>query len=193
MRFIAATHRDLVTEIRERRFRSDLYYRLNGLGLEIPPLRERRVEIRPLGDAFLEDLAKQSGFARTPRLTEAAARMLECHRWEGNIRELRNVMERALLLSEGADIEPAHLPAETFTRALRDGRAPVEVAVADVRQASDARWTVAQAAERARIVDALQAEVGNQTRAARRLGIARATLLSRLRLFDIPRPRKRSP
>src|SRR4029077_11221450 len=110
VRFVAATNRDLVNEIREKRFRSDLYYRLNGLGLEIPPLRERRSEIRPLCESFLGEFAKQSGFDRVPHLTEAAADLLESHRWEGNIRELRNVMERALLLSDGADLGADHLP-----------------------------------------------------------------------------------
>jgi two-component system, NtrC family, response regulator AtoC len=192
VRFIAATHRDLVYEIREKRFRSDLYYRLNGLGLDIPPLRERRAEIRPLGEAFLRDLAKQSGLTRTPRLTDAAARLLESHRWEGNIRELRNVMERALLLSEGADIEPDALSTETFTSDSGVALATAPIASIDAGEEQDARWTPEQAAERTRIVDALKAEAGNQTRAARRLGIARATLVARIETFDIPRPRKRT-
>src|SRR4029077_8875699 len=115
VRFVAATNRDLVNEIREKRFRSGLYYRLKGSGLDTPPLRERRSEIRPLCESFLGEFAKQSGFDRVPHLTEAAGDLLESHRWGGHIRESRNVMERALLLSEGADIEPEHLPTETFT------------------------------------------------------------------------------
>jgi DNA-binding NtrC family response regulator len=102
-------------------------------------------------------------------------------------------MERALLLSQGADIEPEHLSTETFTRQPRHERAPVGVALVEVREPPDARWTPEQAAERARVVEALNAEIGNQTRAARRLGVSRATLVNRLRFFDIPRPRKRGP
>jgi two-component system, NtrC family, response regulator AtoC len=190
VRFLSATHRDLVQEIRDKRFRSDLYYRLNGLSLEIPPLRERRSEIRPLADAFLADLSEQSGPARAPRVTDDAAALLESYTWPGNIRELRNVMERALLLSDGGDVEPDHLPLETLGQkaepalplaggGLFDEAAPPEVALSPE-----------QTAERARVLDALRAEGGNQSRAARRLGISRNTLLARLETFGIPRPQK---
>jgi transcriptional regulator with PAS, ATPase and Fis domain len=189
VRFIAATHRDLVQEIREKRFRSDLYYRLNGISLEIPPLRERRSEIRPLGDAFLAQFGAPPGGARPPRLTDEAAALLEGYAWDGNIRELRNVMERALLLSDGGDVEPEHLPLETI-RGLAE---PEPVALADLpdEAASDKLWTPEERAERARVLDALRTEGGNQTRAARRLGISRNTLLARLETFGLPRPQKR--
>ena len=189
VRFISATHRDSVEEIREKRFRSDLYYRLNGISLEIPPLRERRAEIRPLGDAFLAELAVPAGAARPPRLTDEAAALLEGYVWDGNIRELRNIMERALLLSDGGDVEPEHLPLET----LRGPVEPEPVAVGDIPDDTAAAgiWTPEEQAERSRVLDALRAEGGNQTRAARRLGLSRNTLLARLETFGIPRPQKR--
>jgi two-component system response regulator AtoC len=190
VRFLAATHRDLVQEIRDKRFRSDLYYRLNGLSLEIPPLRERRLEIRPLADAFLADFAKQSGQTRAPRVTEEAAALLESYAWPGNIRELRNVMERALLLSDGGAVEPDHLPLETLgTKA--DPALPFSGGdIFDDPGVPEVALSPEQSAERARVLDALRAEGGNQSRAARRLGISRNTLLARLETFGIPRPQK---
>jgi DNA-binding NtrC family response regulator len=192
VRFIAATHRDLVQEIKEKRFRSDLYYRLNGITLDIPPLRERRSEIRPLAEAFLLQLAPASGVSIVPRLSEAAADLLESYRWDGNIRELRNVMDRALLLSDGGDIEPEHLPIETIKGSSEvDGVDTVPVDdIADDPSAGN--WTPVERAERAQVIEALRLEGGNQSRAARRLGIARSTMVLRIEAFKLPRPNKRS-
>jgi DNA-binding NtrC family response regulator len=193
VRFIAATHRDLVQEIKEKRFRSDLYYRLNGIALDIPPLRERRSEIRPLAEAFLVQLAPASGVSIVPRISEAAVSLLESHRWDGNIRELRNIMDRALLLSDGGDIEPEHLPIETIKPAVdRDGIDDVSMDDIQDDPALMSRWTPEERAERARVIEALRLEGGNQTRAARRLGISRSTMVQRLEAFKIRRPNKRS-
>jgi two-component system, NtrC family, response regulator AtoC len=191
VRFIAATNRDLVQEIRDKRFRSDLYYRLDGISLEIPPLRERLLEIRPLAEAFLTQLV--GGDARPPRLSEEAARLLESHAWDGNVRELRNVMDRALLLCDGDTIEPEHLPLETIRGAAAPAQAErVDEIVGDAIESGTGRSVSAdQAGERDRIVEALRVEGGNQTRAARRLGIARSTLLLRLDDLGIARPQKR--
>jgi DNA-binding NtrC family response regulator len=197
VRFIAATNRDLVQEIREKRFRSDLYYRLNGISLEIPPLRERRLEIRALAESFLAQLS--GGAARAPRLSEEAAALLTSHAWDGNIRELRNVIDRALLLCDGDTIEPEHLPLETLRRVAP----PAPPAVDDAEEiwsiddtgaeetAMPALPLTAEArAERERIVAALRVEGGNQTRAARRLGMSRSTLATRLDDLGIARPQK---
>ena len=192
MRFVSATHRDLVQEIREKRFRSDLYYRLNGLRLEIPPLRRRPSEIRLLCDAFLEQLAAEAGLSRTPAVGDDAAALLAAYAWPGNIRELRNMMERALLLSDGEDIEPDHLPLETLRDPVEERSiAPAELTEDAPAAANDDRWNREEKAERARILEALRAEGGNQTRAARRLGISRGTMLARLERFEISRPQKR--
>jgi two-component system, NtrC family, response regulator AtoC len=192
VRFIAATHRDLVQEIKEKRFRSDLYYRLNGIALEIPPLRERKSEIRPLAEAFLVQLTPASGLSIVPRISDAAVALLESHRWDGNIRELRNAMERALVLSDGGDIEPEHLPHETL-RGSSDVDDDDTVLIDDAQDdAATAPWTPEEREERARIIEALRAEGGNQTRAARRLGVSRSTIIVRIEAFRIPRPTKRS-
>ena len=160
VRFISATHRDLVREIREKRFRSDLYYRLNGIALEIPPLRERRSEIRVMADAFLTQLAGLPAGSRPPRVTDESAALLESYVWDGNIRELRNVMERALLLSDGGDVEPEHLPLET----IRGPAEPEPVVLDDIpdEMSSDSPWTPEECAERARVLNALRTEGGNQ-------------------------------
>ncbi len=197
VRFLSATHRDLVQEIGDKRFRSDLYYRLNGLRLEIPPLRERRAEIGPLAESFLERLAKEAGLPRAPHVSDDTMALLQAYAWPGNIRELRNVMERALLLSDGGDIEPDHLPLETLQApaALDDmtGNGGLTGAPgAALSDADAARFNAEERAERARILEALRAEGGNQTRAAKALGVSRGTLLARLERFDIARPQKRA-
>jgi DNA-binding NtrC family response regulator len=199
VRFVAATNRDLVQEIRDKRFRSDLYYRLNGISLEIPPLRERRLEIQPLAEAFLAQLS--GGAAHAPRLSEQAAALLASHAWDGNIRELRNVIDRALLMCDGDTIEPEHLPLETLGRAAPPAPAAAEVEeiwsgeeIAAEAASAPVRTLDAEArAERERIVAALRTEGGNQSRAARRLGMSRSTLLTRLDDLAIPRPQKRRP
>jgi DNA-binding NtrC family response regulator len=191
VRFIAATHRDLVQEIREKRFRSDLYYRLDGISLEIPPLRERRLEIRPLAEALLAELA--GGEAGAPRLSDEAVRLLESHTWEGNVRELRNAMDRALLLCDGDVIEPEHLP-ETIRGADAPARPAADEGVGAGAPAEPQRsFTPEERAEHGRIVEALRVEGGNQSRAANRLGMSRSTLLTRLDSLGIPRPQKRRP
>jgi len=195
VRFVAATNRDLVQEIREKRFRSDLYYRLNGISLEIPPLRERRLEIQPLAEAFLAQLSGDA--AHAPRLSDDAAALLASHAWDGNIRELRNVIDRALLMCDGDTIEPEHLPLETLRRVAPSAPAVAEVEeiwsseAIDTESTSTTRPLTEEArAERERIVAALRAEGGNQSHAARRLGISRSTLLTRLDDLGIPRPQK---
>ena len=188
VRFVSATHRDLVQEIRDKRFRSDFYYRINGLRLEIPPLRERLSEIRPLSEGILEQLAREEGMRAAPRLTHDALALLETHAWPGNIRELRNVIERAWILADGTDIEPDHLPLETMQSQPTSRDEAIDSG--DVN-ASDDRWNREEQSERARILEALRREGGNQTRAARRLGISRGTLLVRLQRFEIIRPQKR--
>ena len=176
VRFIAATNRVLEEEVEAGRFRRDLYFRLNGVSLLIPPLRERPSEILPLARRFLESGAARIG-RETPTLSPAAAALLEQHPWPGNVRELLHAMERALLLAD-AEVLPQHLPA----RAPGVGRAP-----------SREELTPQAAAERDRILAALADCGGNQTQAAKKLGISRGTLLMRMDAFELERPRKRSP
>jgi len=107
-RVIAATNADLPRLIEEKRFRSDLYYRLSVFPLELPPLEKRAADVRPLAEHFLEELS--TGSAGSPRLSPAACQLLEVRRWAGNVRELQQVMERAAILAEGSSvILPEHL------------------------------------------------------------------------------------
>src|SRR5687768_4185151 len=108
VRFIAATNRDLTAMVSEGRFRSDLFYRLNGITIRIPPLRERVAEIASLANEFTRQACAQLG--RPPLVVDdAVVRKLETQPWPGNIRELRNVIERAVVLSEGPRITEASL------------------------------------------------------------------------------------
>ena len=169
VRFVSATNRDLRREVATGRFREDLYYRLNGITLSIPPLRERIAEIPRLAAQFIAEAGKRAGVP-PPSLSQGALERLEAHSWPGNIRELRNLIERAVVLCGEGPIEPEHLFAE-----------PSHELVAGDPNSMD---------ERTRILHALQQCAGNQTRAAKLLGIARRTLTSKLGKLGLPRPRK---
>ncbi len=184
VRFIAATHRDLAGEANTK-FRQDLYFRLDGVTLRIPPLRERRGMIAPLALRFLESAAHAAG-RRAVRAAPEFLSALEEHDWPGNVRELKAVIERALLIARGGELGTRHLvfakpdPADEIT--------PRPIAAAPV-PSTDPYLDSSQLEERAKIVNALDACAGNQTRAAKMLGIARSTLVNKLVLFRIPRPR----
>jgi len=178
VRFIAASNRDLPSEITNGTFRLDLYYRLAGISLSIPPLSRRPHRIVPLATHFLEVTAAQAGIA-VPRLSHVAVARLQAHGWPGNVRELRNVIERALVVSLGADeIRADHI--------LIDATAPEPEPVVARPQEHPPRED--ESDERQRIVDALAKCAGNQTRAAKLLGMSRATLANRIVLYRIPRP-----
>jgi DNA-binding NtrC family response regulator len=116
VRVVSATNRDLDAEVAAGRFRSDLYYRLNGVALRVPPLRERPAEVALLAERFVARAAEELGLPLTPALEPAALALLEAYAWPGNVRELRNVVDRAVLLAAGdAAIEPIHLPLEKLT------------------------------------------------------------------------------
>ncbi|HUS31899.1 MAG TPA: sigma 54-interacting transcriptional regulator [Kofleriaceae bacterium] len=197
VRFIFATNRDLVEEVNAGRFRRDLYYRMNGVTILIPPLRERRGEIAALARAFA-DRARPGVPLMLGKEVVAA---LEHHSWPGNIRELRNTIERAVLLSSGGAIRPAHLVLERDSPpAVRDSQPtmPVERLSSDsltlerpaIRQSSQSLASEVADLERQRILQALEECGGNQSRAAKLLGMSRNTLLSRLDEYGLPRPRK---
>ena len=203
VRFIAATHRNLEAEIAAGRFRQDLYYRLNGISLDIPPLRERRSEILPLVRSFAAQFAREAGDKSAPEISADAARILEAYPWKGNVREVRNVVERALLLCDGPEILPEHLPVETMAANSISFSVPAPVAVASIAipvsgepvpSANGSGRPTAPTGvvdeEKDRILRVLAEHAGNQTQAAKALGIARSTLIARLESYGVPRPRK---
>lgn len=182
VRFIAATHRDLEVMTALGQFRHDLLFRLNGLSIRVPPLRARTVEILPLTRRFVAEACAREG--RAPRaLEEGAALLLESYRWPGNVRELRNVMERAVLLAGDGAIGVEHL---SFGIPVAPSAPPRAARAASLAPAP----LSTPPGERARILDALERCAGNQTEAAKRLGMTRRALIYRLAKLGLPRPRK---
>ncbi len=164
VRVIAATNRDLRKEIERGEFREDLYYRLQVFDIRIPPLRDRRDDLLPMVDAFLRDIA--GSLARPPAgLTPDAKAALFAHRWPGNVRELRNALERAAILAQGGLITPQHLSLETAQGAASAATPTTDLTVL----------------ERQAIEQVMRETRGNKAEAARRLGITRIQLYTRLR------------
>jgi DNA-binding NtrC family response regulator len=190
VRFIAATHRDVERDSNAGRFRSDLYYRLNGITLTVPPLRERRADIVPIAERFILASSRALRRAVPPAISAAAHQLMMDYAWPGNIRELRNVIERGVLLCDGDELLPLHLPPK-MQSAPSPAPAPVPASeVLDVDPRARLMQQIAEV-ERTRLVEALRRCGGNQTQAAELLGISRRTLVTRLGTYDLPRPRRR--
>jgi DNA-binding NtrC family response regulator len=243
VRFISATNRDLESEVLRNTFRRDLFFRLNGISLTIPPLRERVEEIPAFASKFLTDACRESGRRPEPRISSRAMALLKGYSWPGNVRELRNVIERAVLFCTGFEIGPEHLPLEKMrppiTEAVAyesqgpfvigsmgpplaepnsktlppwpvDAHAPAMPRVAPSGVESKAPPPRPGAAapgiaeppfessnspskadqEKRRIIEALAACAGNQSRAAKLLEMPRRTFVSKLEAYGIPRPQK---
>jgi DNA-binding NtrC family response regulator len=195
VRVLAATNRSLEELSEQGLFRRDLYYRLNVMRIEVPPLRERTEDIAELVDRFIADEAKRT--ARRPaRLTEKALGLLAGYRYPGNVRELRNLVERLFILVDGEIIDEravasvlpstAHAPAHAGARARsRDGAAAAPGAAAGASY----RMLLAQA-ERRILEEALAANEHNMSRTARALGLERSHLYKKCRALGLgPRPR----
>jgi two-component system, NtrC family, response regulator AtoC len=181
VRIVAATNRDLVAEVTRGSFRRDLYYRLEGITLTIPPLRERRAEIPGLTAAFLTEAASRDDRS-PPALSPAAQQVLARYDWPGNIRQLRNVIERAVVLCDGDTIHPEHLSLEVGrpgdgSEGSEAGRVPPGLSPEEEE-------------ERKRMLALLEANVWNQSRAAKALGMPRRTFVAKLDRYGIPRPQK---
>jgi two-component system, NtrC family, response regulator AtoC len=193
VRFVAATNRDLESEVDSGVFRRDLYFRLNGVSLRIPALRERRAEIQPLAEMFLGQICAELRRPE-PRLSRQVIEALERKRWPGNIRELKNVIERAVLLCSGLEITLSHLPEDRGEQreAERTEQRSLEPEARRRAQTgpNPSGLSKSQAQERALIMDALAACAGNQSRAAKMLGMPRRTFVARLDRYQIPRPKK---
>ncbi len=165
-RILAATNRVLEDRVKAGLFREDLFWRLNVVELNIPPLRERREDILPLAAAFVAEFSRGKG-----RFSPAVAAALERYSWAGNVRELRNAMERAVLLCRGELILPEHLPAR-IRAAAETENAPE---IADAERLGEI--------ERQAIMQALHKHGFNRTETAKALGISRRALLYKLQRF----------
>jgi two-component system, NtrC family, response regulator AtoC len=187
-RLVAATNRDLEAAVKQGRFRLDLLFRLDVIRLEVPPLRARPDELEPLAQAFLVECAGRAG-RPPPALSAEALAWLSAYPWPGNIRELRNVIERAALLCSGETITSKHLPVERLASAPRPSTPLASPATPMATSIS----ALQDGVERDAIIAALARCHGNQTRAAALLGMPRRTFCKRLVAHAIPRPRARPP
>jgi Nif-specific regulatory protein len=170
VRIVAATNRDLRQAMEKGSFREDLYYRLNVFPINMPPLRQRREDIPLLVEYFVNNAAGDLGCAK-PAVGDEAMALLASYNWPGNIRELQNVVERAVLLADGTTLAPAHLPKEIVGESVAAGPDKAESSL----------WGY----EKALIVKALRENGWNQSKAARVLGISRDNLRYRVKKFDI--------
>jgi DNA-binding NtrC family response regulator len=209
-RIIAATNRNLLEEVAARRFRADLYYRLNVLPVCMPSLAERLDDIEPLTEFFLKSLSSELGL-KTPKLSPRTTEYLKSHPWPGNVRELRNVLQRALVFHEPEVLEPRHIQLDDMSVLMRmEQGAPVESmgiympppgnghaagmhdysagagGDTSVRKTADNDFRLPEGGinleelERSLLVQALETSRNNQTKAAQLLGISRHTLRYRL-------------
>jgi DNA-binding NtrC family response regulator len=168
VRVIAATNRDPSEAVRDGRLREDLYYRLNVFTIELPPLRDRRADIPLLVQTFLNEFNTRNNKA-VRAVDQEAMYLLERYPWPGNIRELRNVIERATILAEGDFIEAKHLPSPVVTRSEQT-----------LPTVTLSPGTTVDEAERRLIVLTLEHTRNNKTRAAEILGISLKTLHNKL-------------
>lgn len=176
VRIVAATNHDLETAVEEGRFRKDLFFRINVIQLELPPLRSRGSDILLLAQRFLDAFAARSG-KQVVSLSEAVAEKLLAYSWPGNVRELRNSIERAVALTRHDRLTVEDLPekirAYRRSQLLIDGGDPSELAPLEE-------------IERRYILHVLQSVAGNRTLAARTLGLDRKTLYRKLRQYGLP-------
>lgn len=169
VRFLAATNVSLEEAVRAGRFREDLYYRISGVVISIPALRQRRADIEPLARAFAAEACHRFQIPRC-ELSLETIEALEAHPWPGNVREMKNAIERAVLMADTLELHPRHLGLKGVAEGLW-GPAPDEAAVA------------------LSLRDALDLCGGNQSRAAKMLGVSRRTIVRRIAALRLPRPR----
>jgi len=165
-RILASSNRVLDDEVKAGRFREDLFYRLNVVELNVPPLRERREDILPLAGRFIEEFTKGRA-----RFSDTVSACLERYPWPGNVRELRNAMERAVLLARSELILPEHLP----TRVRDAADKPATAEAGDLERLEEI--------ERQAIMQALRLHKSNRTETAKALGISRRALIYKLQRF----------
>jgi DNA-binding NtrC family response regulator len=178
VRVIAATHRNLDDMVAKGELREDLYFRLRVVELVVPALRNRRSDLPALCESLLPRVARRCGRRERPLATDALARM-SAYGWPGNVRELENVLERALVLGEGDEITAADLD-------LPDRPAPPEELAESASGPIEAPHDeVMESIERKRLTAALRAAGGNQSHAAKALGMPRTTFINKLRRYGL--------
>ena len=177
VRIVAATNKKLEDQVKDGNFREDLYYRLNVVNINVPPLRSRREDVEPLSRFFLEKYISETG----KKITDLSPRALSCllaHDWPGNVRELQNAIERAVVLSKGSVLTPRDFP---------QGMQGDDQICLQIPEKGGSLTDILEDLERQLIIQTLQREDGSQTRAAETLGIKRTTLrykMEKYRMID---------
>ena len=177
VRVVAATNKDLRAEVEAGRFREDLFYRLNVVPIQAPPLRERREDVPALAERFLAEACERNG-RRASRIARGAVLALQAHDWPGNVRELRNLVERLAILCDGPEIS-----AEDVAATLPDARKPRT----DRFRSGASFHDLVEEAEREIILGALDAHQDNVSDTARTLGLERSHLYKKMRALGIKR------
>jgi DNA-binding NtrC family response regulator len=177
VRIISASLRPLEAEIAEGRFREDLFFRVNTVAIHVPPLRERREDIPLLAESFLKEFQRERD-RHIEGFTDEVLDLFDVYTWQGNVRELRNVVERAVLFCRGQRVMVEDLPASVRGAVPGQSAAAVERDVVSLQEAT-------KQAEIEAIRAALRASEGRRAEAAQRLGISRKTLWEKLRIYDI--------
>ena len=181
VRLICATNKDLVQEVRQGKFREDLFYRINVILLKVPPLRDRKEDIRPLIDYFVKYLARINGKS-IDSIEEEVYRQMESYPWPGNVRELKNIVERMVVLSQGRRLMVNNLPEDLKQEPLFFGREVpgLNAPLFHPQQASNL-----QEMEKELIRMRLTESGGNKSKAARQLGISRRTLYRKIHEYQL--------
>lgn len=173
IRVIAATHKDLFKMVQEGSFREDLYYRLNVIPIELPALRDRKEDIPLLIEHFLKHYGKEIGRKNLSISKEAMEKLIQ-YKWSGNIRELENMIERLVIFVDGDLIEERHLPSEVFMPTEMNNYFKLPETGVNLEEV-----------EKSLITQALKISNGNQTHAAKLLGITRHTLIYRIEKYKL--------
>jgi two-component system response regulator PilR (NtrC family) len=184
VRIVSATHKNLSELVANGRFREDLYYRVNVIEMRVPPLRERSEDILPLATTILARLSQRLG-GETPALAPEAAIALQAYPFPGNVRELENILERALTMRTGSDIEVADLQLRMPVAAGEPGALAATVPLATAEPASGALGDRLENLERDAIVRALEQTRYNKTAAAKLLGVTFRALRYRVKKLGI--------
>ncbi len=177
VRVVAATAKNLSSEVQDGRFREDLFYRLNVINVHIPPLRERLVDIPLLCDSFIEQFTTRMNTGKMQGVSPAAMKMLMRHQWPGNVRELENVIERAVILADKNVLLPENLPKELGGR-IHDRRLDDFLGTLSIKEGR-------RILEHRLISRALESTGGNKSRAAELLEISYPSLLSKIKEYGV--------
>jgi DNA-binding NtrC family response regulator len=180
VRVVAATHRDLEAEVKAGRFREDLYYRLKVVEVSLPPLRERLEDVPLLAQRFLDQVSERLGRARKPIAAEALSRLVT-HSWRGNVRELRNAIERAAVLASGPEITATDFALDGEP-VVSGGADPLVLPGVPFR---DAKRHTVESFERAYLIKALREHGGNVSRTAEAIGMVRQSLQQKIRELEL--------